>query len=157
MVLDIVCKRILIVDDEEDLCEILQYNLCKKGYYTEIAYSAEEALKRSPEQFDLILLDVMMGTMSGFEFACKLRNELKTDVFIIFLTAKNTENDINTGFKLGADDYITKPFSINTLTDRVNILLKNTSAENQKVNNSIRLNGINLDDDRKSIMINDKH
>ncbi len=77
---------------------------------TEVAHSAEEAIKRSPHSFDLILLDVMMGPMSGFKLADKLRKEMNINVPIIFLTAKDTENDILTGFSLGADDYIPKPF-----------------------------------------------
>ena len=122
-------KRILIVDDEEDLCEILQYNLSNEGYQTEIAHSAEEALKRSLAEFDLVLLDVMMGPMSGFKFADKLRKELKNEVPVIFLTAKDTENDILTGFSLGADDYISKPFSVNELTARVKAVLKRSHPE----------------------------
>src|SRR5664279_4804623 len=122
--MDINAKNILIVDDEEDLCEILQYNLNNEGYQTEIAHSAEEALKRALGNFDLILLDVMMGPMSGFKFADKLRKELNLDVPVIFLTAKDTENDILTGFSLGADDYISKPFSVNELTARVKAVLK---------------------------------
>jgi DNA-binding response OmpR family regulator len=149
-------KRILIVDDEEDLCEILQYNLSNEGYQTEIAHSAEEALKRSVGDFDLLLLDVMMGPMSGFKFADKLRKELKNDVPIIFLTAKDTENDILTGFSLGADDYISKPFSVNELTARVRAVLKRSYTD--KVNNKsiIQFNGIDLDTVRKRLILNDE-
>jgi DNA-binding response OmpR family regulator len=149
-------KRILIVDDEEDLCEILQYNLSNEGYQTEIAHSAEEALKRSLAEFDLVLLDVMMGPMSGFKFADKLRKELKLDVPVIFLTAKDTENDILTGFSLGADDYISKPFSVNELTARVKAVLKRSYTD--KVNNKsiIQFNGIDLDTVRKRLIINDE-
>jgi DNA-binding response OmpR family regulator len=144
------------VDDEEDLCEILQYNLSNEGYQTEIAHSAEEALKRSLAEFDLVLLDVMMGPMSGFKFADKLRKELKNDVPVIFLTAKDTENDILTGFSLGADDYISKPFSINELTARVKAVLKRSYTD--KVNNKsiIQFNGIDLDTVRKRLIINDE-
>jgi two-component system alkaline phosphatase synthesis response regulator PhoP len=149
-------KRILIVDDEEDLCEILQYNLSNEGYQTEIAHSAEEALKRSLGEFDLVLLDVMMGPMSGFKFADKMRRELKNEVPVIFLTAKDTENDILTGFSLGADDYISKPFSVNELTARVKAVLKRSYTD--KVNNKsiIQFNGIDLDTVRKRLIINDE-
>jgi two-component system alkaline phosphatase synthesis response regulator PhoP len=149
-------KRILIVDDEEDLCEILQYNLSNEGYQTEIAHSAEEALKRALGDFDLILLDVMMGQMSGFKFADKLRKEMKMDVPVIFLTAKDTENDILTGFSLGADDYISKPFSINELTARVKAVLKRSYTD--KINNKsiLQFNGIDLDTVRKRLIINDE-
>ena len=149
-------KNILIVDDEEDLCEILQYNLSNEGYYTEIAHSAEEALKRPLGDFDLVLLDVMMGPMSGFKFADKLRKELKIDIPVIFLTAKDTENDILTGFSLGADDYISKPFSVNELTARVKAVLKRSYTD--KVNNKtiLQFNGIDLDTVRKRLIINDE-
>lgn len=149
-------KRILIVDDEEDLCEILQYNLSNEGYYTEIAHSAEEALKRPLGDFDLILLDIMMGTMSGFKFADKLRKELKIDIPVIFLTAKDTENDILTGFSLGADDYISKPFSVNELTARVKAVLKRYHADKLESKSIIQFNGIDLDTVRKRLIINDE-
>ena len=149
-------KRILIVDDEEDLCEILQYNLSSEGYQTEIAHSAEEALKRSPGNFDLVLLDVMMGPISGFKFADKLRKELKIDVPVIFLTAKDTENDILTGFSLGADDYISKPFSVNELTARVKAVLKRSYTDKVNSKAIIQYNGIDLDTVRKRLIINDE-
>jgi two-component system alkaline phosphatase synthesis response regulator PhoP len=149
-------KRILIVDDEEDLCEILQYNLNNEGYYTEVAHSAEEALKRSPGNFDLILLDVMMGPMSGFRFADKLRKELNIDIPVIFLTAKDTENDILTGFSLGADDYVSKPFSVNELTARVKAVLKRSYADKVTNRTILQFNGIDLDTIRKRLIINDE-
>jgi two-component system, OmpR family, alkaline phosphatase synthesis response regulator PhoP len=149
-------KRILIVDDEEDLCEILQYNLSNEGYATEISHSAEDALKNNPDTFDLILLDVMMGPMSGFKFADKLRKELKIDIPIIFLTAKDTENDILTGFSLGADDYISKPFSINELTARVKAVLKRSYADKISAKAILQFNGIDLDTVRKRLIINDE-
>jgi two-component system, OmpR family, alkaline phosphatase synthesis response regulator PhoP len=149
-------KRILIVDDEEDLCEILQYNLLNEGCIIEIAHSAEEALKRPLSTFDLILLDVMMGAMSGFKFADKLRKELRIDVPIIFLTAKDTENDILTGFSLGADDYISKPFSVNELTARVKAVLKRSHADKVENKSILQFNGIDLDTIRKRLIINDE-
>jgi DNA-binding response OmpR family regulator len=154
--MDLNGKRILIVDDEEDLCEILQYNLSNEGYQTEIAHSAEEAMKRPLGSFDLILLDVMMGPMSGFKFADKLRKDMKLDIPVIFLTAKDTENDILTGFSLGADDYISKPFSVNELTARVKAVLKRSYTD--KVNNKsiLQFNGIDLDTVRKRLIINDE-
>jgi two-component system alkaline phosphatase synthesis response regulator PhoP len=149
-------KRILIVDDEEDLCEILQYNLSNEGYSTEIAHSAEEALKRPLGNFDLILLDVMMGPMSGFKLADKLKKELKIDIPVIFLTAKDTENDILTGFSLGADDYVSKPFSVNELTARVKAVLKRSHADKLENKSILQFNGIDLDTVRKRLIINDE-
>jgi DNA-binding response OmpR family regulator len=154
--MDLKNKRILIVDDEEDLCEILQYNLGNAGYVTEVAHSAEEAIKRALHSFDLILLDVMMGPMSGFKMADKLRNELNINVPIIFLTAKDTENDILTGFSLGADDYIPKPFSINELMARIKAVLKRSRTEKLKSLPVIRFGEIELDTARKRIIINDE-
>jgi len=149
-------KRILIVDDEEDLCEILQYNLNNEGYTTEVAHSSEEALKKQLGNFDLVLLDVMMGPMSGFKFADKIRKELKIEIPVIFLTAKDTENDILTGFSLGADDYISKPFSINELTARVKAVLKRSYADKVSNKSILQFNGIDLDTVRKRLIINDE-
>ena len=118
-------KRLLVVDDEEDLCEILMFNLKGEGYDVDVAYSAEEALGKLKEnEYSLILLDVMMDGMSGFNMAETLRNDMKIDVPIIFLTAKDTENDMLTGFSVGADDYISKPFSIKEVQARVKAVLK---------------------------------
>jgi two-component system, OmpR family, alkaline phosphatase synthesis response regulator PhoP len=146
-------KKILIVDDEEDLCEILQYNLNNEGFVTDVAHSAEEALKKPLNEFDLILLDVMMGPMSGFKMADKLRKELNDNVPIIFLTAKDTENDLLTGFSLGADDYISKPFSINELTARIKAVVKRAQKPVKSENKIINLGNIGLDPGRKRLVI----
>lgn len=116
--------RILVVDDEPDLREILEVNLEGAGYEVDTASSAEEALDMLGPQHDLILLDVMMGGMSGFAMAKKLRTELKNDIPVIFLTAKDTENDLLTGFSAGGDDYIPKPFSIHEVLARVAAVLR---------------------------------
>jgi DNA-binding response OmpR family regulator len=154
--MDTKIKRILIVDDEEDLCEILQYNLGNAGYHTEVAHSAEEAIKRPLASFDLILLDVMMGPMSGFKFADKVRKEMNITIPIIFLSAKETENDILTGFSLGADDYIAKPFSVNELTARVKAVLKRSRTEKAKVISNIKFGDIEIDTIRKRLIIHDE-
>jgi DNA-binding response OmpR family regulator len=117
--------RILVVDDEEDLCEILQFNLETEGYVVDVAYSAEDALKLDIASYNLLLLDVMMGEISGFKMARILRDNSKTNrIPIIFLTAKDTENDRLTGFNIGADDYISKPFSIREVIARVKAVLR---------------------------------
>ena len=122
--------KILVVDDEEDLCDILQYNLEKDGYLVDIAYSAEEALKKNLSEYSLFLLDVMMGEMSGFKLGALLKKDDETaHIPIIFVTAKDTENDTLTGFNIGADDYITKPYSIKEVLARVRVLLKRTSEQ----------------------------
>jgi DNA-binding response OmpR family regulator len=149
-------KKILIVDDEEDLCEILQYNLDNEGFITDVAHSAEEALTMPVHEFDLLILDVMMGQISGFKFADKLRKEHNNPVPIIFLTAKDTENDLLTGFSLGADDYISKPFSINELTARVKAVLKRSDSGKSKVNIPLLFGDFELDILRKRAVIGDK-
>jgi len=153
--MDLKGKKILIVDDEEDLCEILQYNLNSSGFETDVAHSAEETLKKPLYNFDLFLLDVMMGAISGFKLAEKLRKEHKITAPIIFLTAKDTENDLLTGFSVGADDYIAKPFSVNELTARVNAVLKRTLTES-KINELLEFGEIQLDDVRKRVLIENK-
>ena len=125
--------RILVVDDEEDLCEILKFNLEIEGYEVDTAYSAEEALKKDLTVYNLLLLDVMMGEISGFKMARILRQDEKTaNTPIIFLTAKDTENDMLTGFNLGADDYISKPFSIRQVIARVKPVLRRTSEKSKE-------------------------
>lgn len=121
--------RILVVDDEEDLCEILQYNLEKAGYLVDVAYSAEEALKGDLTMYRLFLLDVMMGEISGFKLGTMIKaNDATKATPIIYLTAKDTETDKLRGFDIGADDYISKPFSINEVLARVKAVLKRTTV-----------------------------
>ena len=122
--------KILVVDDEEDLCDILRFNLENEGYNVDIAYSAEEALKLDLTQYHLILLDVMMGEISGFRMAKMLKESKNLNhIPIIFLTARDTENDAVTGFTLGADDYISKPFSLREVVLRVKAVLRRTSPK----------------------------
>lgn len=122
--------HILVVDDEEDLCEILKFNLENEGYRVDTANSAEEALRLDISSYHLLLLDVMMGEISGFKMASLLKKEKKTaQIPIIFITAKDTENDTVTGFNLGADDYISKPFSLREVVARVKAVLRRTQQE----------------------------
>ena len=122
--------RILVVYDEEDLCDILKFNLENEGYEVETANSAEEALKMDLTKFHLLLLDVMMGEISGFKMAKMLKQVRETrDIPIIFLTARDTENDAVTGFTLGADDYISKPFSLREVQMRIKAVLRRTAPQ----------------------------
>lgn len=122
-------ERILVVDDEESLCEILQFNLEIEGYEVDVAYSAEEALERDVASYDLLLLDVMMGTMSGFRMAQELkRNPATASVPIIFCTARDSEDDTVAGLNLGADDYISKPFSLREVIARVRSVLRRSTT-----------------------------
>ncbi len=120
-------EKILVVDDEKDICNILQFNLENEGFEVDVAYSGEEALEKLSESHSLIILDVMMEGMSGFKMAEELRKE-GNSVPIIFLTAKNAENDMLKGFSLGGDDYVTKPFSVKEVLARVKAVLKRTTT-----------------------------
>jgi len=122
-------RRILAVDDEEDILEILSFNLSGEGYKVDTCISAEEALRKDLSGYDLFLLDVMMGPISGFRLAEKIRKELALTTPVIFLTARDSENDRITGFNLGADDYLAKPFSIRELSARVKAILRRSSPE----------------------------
>ena len=151
--------RILVVDDEQDLCEILKFNLETEGYEVDTANSAEEAIVLDIPSYDLLLLDVMMGEMSGFAMAKKLKTDERTSkVPIIFLTARDTENDTVTGFNLGADDYISKPFSIREVLVRVRAVLRRTTAqpEEDSNNNILKYQGLMLDLDKKTVTIEGK-
>lgn len=118
-------KRILTIDDEESICEIVSYNLRKEGFEVDTAYSAEEALEMDLRKYDLFIVDIMMEAMSGFDFAKRLRNTTGIeDVPIIFCSALNGEDDTVMGLNIGADDYITKPFKMSELIARVNAVLR---------------------------------
>ena len=142
-------QRILIVDDEEDICMILSYSLQKAGYDTLVAHSAEEALEllqspiaHTPSPIDLILLDIMMGEMSGLEMAEKLRSDIgnrESGIGIpplIFLTALSDEDTVLQGFQLGADDYISKPFRIAEVLARVAAVLRRSATPKAIVQDS---------------------
>lgn len=150
--------RILVVDDEEDLCEILQFNLENEGYEVDTANSAEEALKKEIGSYDLLLLDVMMGEISGFKMASLLKKDKKTaDVPIIFITAKDTENDTVTGFNLGADDYISKPFSLREVAARVKAVLRRTRQnETEHLPQQIVYQSLVLDINQKKVSIDEE-
>ena len=150
-------NKILVVDDEEDLCEILQFNLESEGFAVDIANSAEEALKLLTDEHELILLDVMMEGMSGFKMAEKVRKEMHMNTPIIFLTAKDTENDMLTGFSIGGDDYIAKPFSIKEVAARVKAVLKragNIALPEKK--KTIEIGELTLDLNSKTVYLNEQ-
>ena len=148
-------NRILVVDDEQDLLEILKFNLETGGYEVSTACSAEEALTLNVGEFDLLLLDVMMGGMSGFAMAKKLKSDPATEhIPIVFLTARDTENDTVTGFNLGADDYISKPFSIREVLVRVRAVLRRTaSPAEQQAPQVIYYQGIEMNLGKKTVSI----
>lgn len=150
-------KKILVVDDEQDICEILKFNIENEGFLVETANSAEEALPKIDKDVVLILLDVMMQGLSGYQFAKKLRDNGNT-IPIIFLTAKNTENDMLTGFSIGADDYIAKPFSVKEVIARLNAILRRTQSLTQdQKDESLQSNELTLNFNDKTVLIKNKN
>lgn len=148
-------RKILIVDDEADIRDILQFNMENAGFNVETAASAEEALEMLSEDHRLILLDVMMGGMSGFQMAQTLRDQ-GNDVPVIFLTAKDRQDDLLTGFSSGADDYISKPFSIQEVIARVNAVIKRTELRPDKPKadpDILRVGKVSIDVRTKSVYI----
>lgn len=149
-------KRILVVDDEETLCEALQFNLEAEGYEVDTALSAEEALTFDPGSYDLILLDIMMGEISGTQFARILKaNPATASVPIIFCTAKDAENDMVAGLELGADDYITKPYSLRNVIARVKTVLRRTAAATPAAEHSdqVSFEGLSVIPSRKLCIV----
>ena len=137
--------RVLVVDDETDLCDILKFNLEAEGYHVTTANSAEEALEKNVARYDLLLLDVMMGGMDGFSLARMLKKRAETSqIPIIFLTARTTESDTVNGLDIGADDYIAKPFSVREVLARVRSVLRRT-AEAQAEQETVAFEGLGMD------------
>ncbi len=145
--------RILVVDDEPDICEILQFNLENAGFIVDVAYSAEKALEILTPSHNLILLDIMMGGMSGLKMAKIVRKELNLSTPIIFLTAKSSENDLLTGFSAGADDYIVKPFSLHEVMARIQAVLRRSTSVNINTANKdlIEIGEIKIDKKTKMV------
>ena len=143
--------KILIVDDEPDICEILAYNLSSEGYKTVCVNSAEEALKVLTADYSLILLDIMMEGMSGYKMAMILRSR-GNSIPIIFITAKDAENDMLTGFSVGGDDYISKPFSLKEVSVRVKAMLKR-HENGHKISDKFTSGDLTIDFDAKDVFI----
>lgn len=150
--------RILVVDDEEDLCEILKFNLENEGYIVDTANSAEEALMMNLTNYHLFLLDVMMGEISGFKMASMIKKNKDTaHIPIIFITAKDTENDTITGFNIGADDYISKPFSLREVIARVKAVIRRTASTSEKEKTEeLNYKGLTLNITQKKVSIDGK-
>ncbi len=159
-------QKILIVDDESDICDILHFNLTNAGFTAETANSAEQALSMGVANYDLLLLDVMMEGISGFQLARQLKADPATKhIPIIFLTAKDTENDTLQGFGLGADDYIRKPFAIREVVARIRAVLGRTAitAEKRQTANgnaenitSLSYEGLQIDEAQKIIIVDNQ-
>lgn len=142
--------HILVVDDEETLCEALRFNLEIEGFNVDVAYSAEEALALPLHTYSLVLLDIMMGAMSGTQFARILKSRTDTSkIPVIFCTAKDAEDDMIDGLDLGADDYITKPYSIRNVLARVRTVLRRSAGECSSRDNILTYKGVLLDTNSK--------
>ena len=156
-------ERILIVDDEETLCEVLKLNLENEGYDVDIAFSAEQALGYNIKEYSLILLDIMMGEISGIKMAKMLKADVVTaNIPIIFCTARDTEDDMVMGLNLGADDYIMKPYTIRNVIARVKSVLRRTSGHKSPTpadvekNNTLKVEDLHLDLEFKRCTVDGK-
>ncbi len=154
-------KRILVVEDEETLCDTLGFNLETEGYIVDTVYSAEEALTHNLSDYDLILLDIMMGEISGIQLARIIKsNPATASVPIIFCTAKDSEEDMIHGLDLGADDYITKPYSLNAMMARIRtVLRRSASAASQPVeaHDEVSYEGLVLSSRTRTCMVDGKY
>lgn len=154
-------KKILVIDDEETLCEILQYNLENEGYDVDIAYSAEQALKLQLECYSLIILDIMLEEISGIKLARMLKSNVKTaDIHIIFCSARDSDDDMVMGLEIGADDYIVKPYSVRNVLARVKSVLRRNHIQSEVLPiiakpNLMQVNGLKLDLEFKRCLINE--
>lgn len=143
-------ERILIIDDEETLCEVLKLNLENEGYDVDIAFCAEQALTYDLKSYSLILLDIMMGEINGIKLAKMLKANVETaSISIIFCTARDSEDDMVMGLNLGADDYIVKPYTIRNVIARVKSVLRRTSKHKSHTqtekNNVLKVEGLCLE------------
>ncbi len=146
--------KILVVDDEVDICEVLKFNLENENFSVETAHSAETALVKLPGDFQLILLDIMMGGISGLQLAQRIRKQ-GDQVPIIFLTAKDTENDMLTGFSVGGDDYISKPFSVKEVIARVKAVIKRSKTI-ESVEENIIIDDLEINHESKQVYVKGK-
>ena len=155
-------ERILIVDDEETLCEVLKLNLENEGYDVDIAFSAEQALTYDLKQYSLILLDIMMGEISGIKMAKMMKADVTTaDIPIIFCTARDSEDDMVMGLNLGADDYIMKPYTVRNVIARVKSVLRRTSGGKPNIianenPNVLKVEGLHIDLEFKRCTVDGK-
>lgn len=149
--------RILVVDDEETLCEALRFNFEAEGYEVDVAYSAEEALALDLTVYSLILLDIMMGAISGIQMASILKKrEATAHIPIIFCTAKDEEDDMVEGLDMGADDYITKPYSIRNVLARVRSVMRRMASPRHRDDERLEYKGLSVLSGQKVCMVDGK-
>ena len=156
--MDTTTRRILIVDDEETLCEVLKLNLENEGYDVDTDFSAEQALTYDLRSYSLVLLDIMMGEISGIKMARMMKADIATaDIPIIFCTARDSEDDMVMGLNLGADDYIVKPYTVRNVVARIKSVLRRTSGHKVPQaaarTNSLVVEGLHLDMEFKRCMV----
>jgi two-component system, OmpR family, alkaline phosphatase synthesis response regulator PhoP len=151
-------QRILVVDDEEDILELVRHHLARDAYEVVVSVSGEDALKKAKrESFDLVVLDLMLPGLDGLEVAKALKNDAKTRALaIIMLTAKGEDADVVTGLEIGADDYITKPFSPRVLVARVKTVLRRRSREPVGESDAIRIHDLDIQPGRRSVIAGGK-
>jgi len=148
-------ERILVVEDEEDIQELIRYNLSKEGFHVDLVSTGEDGLRRAREELpNLVILDLMLPGVDGLEVCKTLKNDPKTQGLpIIMLTAKGEESDIVIGLELGADDYITKPFSPKVLVARARNILRRKVKEMPADTTAVRAGEITIDPVRHSVSV----
>jgi two-component system phosphate regulon response regulator PhoB len=151
-------QRILVVDDEEDILELVRYHLAREGYDVVVSASGEEALKKAKKELlDLVVLDLMLPGLDGLEVAKALKADAKTRILpIIMLTAKGEDADVVSGLEIGADDYITKPFSPRVLVARIKTVLRRRSREPVGESDSISIHDLDIHPGRRSVIAGGK-
>ncbi len=151
-------EHILVVEDEEEIQELIAYNLSKEGFRTSVASSGEDALKKArADRVDLILLDLMLPGMDGLDVCKAIRKDEKTQaVPVIMLTAKGEESDVVTGLELGADDYIAKPFSPKVLIARIKSVLRRKSAEPFDEAAPVSIHDLSIHPGRREVLVSGK-
>ena len=149
---------ILIVEDEEDVMELIRYNLTKEGFRCDVAYDGRQALQKAQAMSpDLVLLDLMLPAIDGLKVCKSLKSNPQTEhIPIVMVTAKSDEADIVTGLELGADDYVTKPFSPKVLVTRVRAVLRRKTTERPEKSAVIRIHDIQIDPGRHKVLVKDE-
>ena len=148
-------ETILVVDDEEDILELVRFNLSREGYSVVCAASGEDAWRNLKDgHFDLLVVDLMLPGIDGLELTRRVRNDSRTSrIPVVMLTAKGEEVDIVTGLELGADDYVTKPFSPRVLLARIRAVFRRHAAAVIPENEMIRIHGLSIDPGRRTLLL----
>jgi two-component system phosphate regulon response regulator PhoB len=151
-------KRVFIVEDEEEIQELIRYNLTKEGFVVSCSDSGEDALRKIPrERPDVVVLDLMLPGVDGLEVCRTLKSDGSTrDIPVVILTAKGEEADVVTGLELGADDYVTKPFSPRVLTARIRAALRRSTTQRPSESSVIRAHNIVIHPGRHEVLVEDE-